>query len=222
MKTLNTLLLFVPLIAGVAQTADQSAPAYFTVYNVTGDSTVSQQFVVKITNPSVIQQARALLSIPEPERPHVRGIVVKAPSYFNAPWSFHLDPVSIGFFEISVEVCDASTSEVDGHLTQVGEAFLPDNVWCPWSSRLLAEIPAPDNAASSLRIASAASNSEAAISPGALVSIYGQNLTDQTENAETPAPADTLAGITTEINAATETDSRQLTLLLALPRRSMP
>jgi uncharacterized protein (TIGR03437 family) len=100
---------------------------------------------------------------------------------------------------------------------QVGEAFLPDSIWCPWSSKLLAEVPAPDTAATSLRIASAASDSEAAISPGALISIYGQNLTDHTENASTTDPAVTLAGITAQIKSPMESSSRQLTLLLGSP-----
>lgn len=143
--------------------------------------------------------------------------MVKAPSYYNSPWSFHVDSASIGFSDFSVEVCDASTSEVENHLTEVGEAFLPDSIWCPWSSHLLAEVAAPDGAANSLRIASAASDSEAAISPGALVSIYGINLTNQTESAATTDKVVTLAGITAEIKAANEIDSRQLTLLLASP-----
>jgi uncharacterized protein (TIGR03437 family) len=217
MKTLNTLLLFIPLIAGLAQTNNQTTPAYFTVYNVTGDSTVPQQFVVEITSPAVIQQARALLTIPESERPHVRGVVVKAPSYFNSPWTFHIDPASVGFSDISVEVCDAATSEVEGHLAEVGNAFLPDSVWCPWSSRILAEIPAPDNAATSLRIASAASDSEAAISPGALVSIYGQNLTAQILQAGTADTVVNLSGVAVQVKAATETESRPLSLLMASP-----
>ncbi len=217
MRTPKILLLFVPLVTGLAQSTDPSAPAYFTVYNVTGDSTVSQQFVVKITNALTIQQARTVLTEPESERPHVRGIVVKAPAYFNSPWSFHVDPATVGFFDASVEVCDASTSEVENHLMQVGEAFLPDSVWCPWSSSLLAEIPTPDAAATSLRIASAASDSEAAISPGALISIYGQNLTGLTESATTANPVATLAGITVQIKAASEATSRQLSLLLGSP-----
>ncbi len=217
MKSLDTLILFVPLIAGFAQTADQSPPAYFTVYNETDNNTVSQQFVVKINNPSVIAQARAMLANPAAGSAHVIGTVVKAPSYFNAPWSFHVDPASVSFSDFSVEVCDASTSYVEDHLTEVGEALLPDNVWCPWSSHLLAEVPAPAGAATSLRVASAASDSEAAISPGALISIDGQNLTGQTEQAGSSESVLTLAGVTVDIKAASEAENRHLNLLFASP-----
>jgi uncharacterized protein (TIGR03437 family) len=219
MTLLKAFALFAPLTLSFAQVANQSTPAYFTVYNTTGDgtSTVSEQFVVKIANPTVIQQARAMLSLPESERPSVGGTVVKAPSYFNAPWSFHLDPVSIFLFDQAVEVCDSSTSYLEEHLSEAGEAFLPDSVWCPWSSKLLAEVPEPAGASTSLRIASAASDSEAAISPGALISIYGQNLTNQTEEASSTESPVTLAGITVEITPNGGANSRQLPLIFASP-----
>lgn len=31
---------------------------------------------------------------------------------------------------------------VEKHLSDVGGAFLPGNAWCPWSSRLIAEVSA--------------------------------------------------------------------------------
>ena len=147
----------------------------------------------------------------------MQGTVVKAPAGFNAPWGFHVDPVSVGFFEFSAEVCDANAQYVQDHLTEAGEAFLPGNHWCPWNSTLLAEVPAPADAATYLRVASAASDNEAAISPGALISLYGADLTDHTEQAQSSAWAPTLAGVTVEINANSNAYRRPLPLLMASP-----
>jgi uncharacterized protein (TIGR03437 family) len=198
-----------------AQTNNPAAPAYFTVHDTNDGNDLT--FVVQITNPVTVQQARALLTLPESERPHVQGTVVKAPAGFNAPWGFHVDPVSVGFFEISAEVCDANAQYVQDHLTEVGGAFLPGNHWCPWNSTLLAEIPAPADAATYVRVASAASDSEAAISPGALISIYGANLTDRTEQAESSEWVPKLAGVTVQISANSNAYSRPLQLLMASP-----
>jgi hypothetical protein len=41
---------------------------------------------------------------------------------------------------MSIEVCDAATSYVEEHLAEVGGAFLPGRRWCPWSSRVIAEV----------------------------------------------------------------------------------
>jgi uncharacterized protein (TIGR03437 family) len=215
MKALYALTLFLPIMATNAQTNNPVEPAYFTVYDINDGNDLT--FVVQITDPVTVQQARALLTLPESDRLHVQGTVVKAPASFNAPWGFHVDPVSVGFFETAVEVCDANAQYVQDHLTEVGEAFLPGNHWCPWNSKLLAEIPAPADPATYLRVASAASDNEASISPGALISIYGTNLTDRTEQAETSEWAPALAGVTVEINAAASSYSSALPLLMASP-----
>jgi uncharacterized protein (TIGR03437 family) len=212
----TTLALFV-LFTGLSRAAGQSSPAYFTVSNEDGSATVSQQFVIKVTEPSIIQQAREILSHPASNPLRIAGYIVKAPSYFNAPWSFHLDPSSISFGGGYTEVCDAATSAVENHLSEVGQALLPYNFWCPWQSRLLVEVPPPPGADNSLRVVSAASGSEAAISPGALISLYGQNLTDRTEKAASLELPLTLAGVTVQIKANSEANGHQLPLLFASP-----
>jgi hypothetical protein len=85
----------------------------------------------------------AYFSGEETEAVHVMGKVLKRSKRWNAPWSFHLAPESIEFFAFAIEVCDASIQYVENHLDEVGGAFLPGSVWCPWGSRLLEEIPRP-------------------------------------------------------------------------------
>lgn len=98
------------------------------------------KFVFELADEELIAHARKILSGEETAAVHVTGLVVKSPAPYNPGWSFHLDPGSISFFELSMEVCDAATRYVEEHLDEVGGAFLPGNRWCPWSSRLLREV----------------------------------------------------------------------------------
>jgi uncharacterized protein (TIGR03437 family) len=68
-----------------------------------------------------------------------------------------------------------------------------------------------------MRLASAASDSEAAITPGALISIYGQNLTDQTAQAGEGELPTSLGGVTVEMTVNGAIISRKLPLILVSP-----
>ncbi|GII75844.1 hypothetical protein Sru01_08260 [Sphaerisporangium rufum] len=97
--------------------------------------------VIKLTDPEKIQHARDLLAGKTQDRPHVMGRLVKRPEPYNPGWSFHLDPATISFFQVAIEVCDASPHYVEEHLDEAGGAFLPGLYWCPWGSRLVREVP---------------------------------------------------------------------------------
>lgn len=133
----RALLLFatMAILAGCASAKDQPGTAFFKV----AGATEADAFVIAPSDPAMIAQARAMISGEAPSQ-HVTGLVVAEAAPYNAPWSFHLDPSSISFFEMSIEVCDAATSYVEAHLAEVGGAFLPDRRWCPWSSRVIEEV----------------------------------------------------------------------------------
>ena len=99
------------------------------------------RFVIALNDPAKIEQARKAISDPE-QNPHsVMGIIAKSAAGYNPPWSYHLDPATIEFFEFAIEVCDAAPQYVEDHLAEACGAFLPDCRWCPWSSKVLAEVP---------------------------------------------------------------------------------
>ena len=97
-------------------------------------------FVIALFDPAKIAEARAIASGAEKSKVHVGGLIVRKAARYNKPWHFHLAPKSIAFFEMAIEVCDATTSYVETHLDEVGGAFLPKGHWCPWSSRVVREI----------------------------------------------------------------------------------
>ncbi len=100
-----------------------------------------ETFIIKLNDPERIDQAKAILNGMEKKAVHVTGVIVKTSASYNDSWRFHLEPDSIDFFEASTEVCDSSIQGVEDNLDEVGGAFLPDNKWCPWNSRLIREIP---------------------------------------------------------------------------------
>jgi uncharacterized protein (TIGR03437 family) len=158
----------------------------------------TNQFVIKLTDPAKIQKARDILSGKETQTRHVSGKIIKQPAPYNPPWSFHLDPTTIEFFGLSTEVCDGSMAYVETHLDEAGGAFLPGNIWCPWSSRLIKEIPPPviNNQVTSV---SGASYRRAGLAAEAIVSAFGTNLALATEMAKDKPLPTTLAGTRVKI-----------------------
>ena len=112
------------------------------VWFVFGCPPAKDEFVFELADPARIEHARKILRGEEKRKIHVSGIIRKQRAAYNPAWSFDLDPASISFFELAMELCDAAIRHVEEHLEEVGGAFLPDNRWCPWSSRLLRELPA--------------------------------------------------------------------------------
>lgn len=103
-----------------------------------GDNRTSA-FFVSIENQETIQKARNILQgIEQPLS--IGGTIVDEPVCWNPSWSYHYDPKSVYFFEMSVEVCDASYEYVENNLADVGGSFLPQNNHCPWGSFLIEEV----------------------------------------------------------------------------------
>jgi hypothetical protein len=106
----------------------KSKPAYFRI-----SDGLSSDFVVRLDDPSKIAEART-------SKLHITGIIVKERACWNPNYSFHYDPATVEFFEISMEVCDATFSYTEQHLREAGGAFLPGLRLCPWESSVVEEI----------------------------------------------------------------------------------
>ncbi|MEU6596124.1 BP74-related protein [Streptomyces flaveolus] len=126
------------LTVGLAHPAQAADPAYFEFTDIT-----HERAIVRIDDPAKIQHARDLLSGVTDERPHLIGRIVKRQAPYNPRWSFHYNPDTVDFFDVAIEVCDATLPYVEDHLDEAGGAFLPGLHWCPWTSRLTREVLAP-------------------------------------------------------------------------------
>ena len=128
--------LHVGILAEPPSVLPGKGPAFFTMEDAS-----KKPFVLKLISSDQIEHARRILDGSETSRVHVQGTIVKSTAPYNPHWSYHLDPASIDFFEFAIEVCDSASAYVEENLGDVGGAFLPDNHWCPWSSKLLSELP---------------------------------------------------------------------------------
>ena len=63
------------------------------------------------------------------------GDVVRDDPSINAPWSWHIDPASVIFTQMSIEVCDGVPSFVE-------DRTITSEQYCPWSAVLVDLAPA--------------------------------------------------------------------------------
>ncbi|QMU77020.1 calmodulin-binding protein [Streptacidiphilus sp. PB12-B1b] len=124
-------------VAPVARAA-AVAPAYFEMTDIT-----RHVFVVKLTQEDDIRHARELVRGETSDEPHLIGRIIKRRAEYNGRWDFQLDPETVSFYNYAIEVCDATIPYVNDHLDEAGGPFLPGLYWCPWTSRLIKEVPAP-------------------------------------------------------------------------------
>ena len=91
---------------------------------------VGETYKIELATPELVAHAEALLAGEE-----VAGIplgrVVRDDPSVNAPWSWHIDPTTLEWADVTIEVCDGLPSYVeDGTVTS------PD--YCPWSAKVIA------------------------------------------------------------------------------------
>ena len=173
-----------------------------------------ETFVVKMTDPAKIQMARDILSGKIKDRYGISGTVVNKPVCYNAPWSFHLAPESLIFFQVFAEVCDSELQGIEDGVTN--GTIEPGTRWCPWSSLLLKEIPAPNCSKYSITTVNSASYRRSGIAADSIVSAFGQNLTTATDSPkEMPLPI-SLAGTTVRVKDSQGVE-RMAQMLFASP-----
>ena len=112
-------------------------PVYFAFEQ---PSSPGQEFIIQLDDDKKIQKARDILSGTEKNEIHVHGRIIKRTAPYNPRFSFYLDPGTINFFQMAIEVCDANMVYVEDHIDEAGGAFLPGSHWCPWDSRLTREV----------------------------------------------------------------------------------
>lgn len=89
-----------------------------------------EEYRILLTAPDDIEIAQRLLAgEPAPTIPN--GVVVRGDDGgVNAPWSWHIDPATLEWAELTIEVCDGLPSDVEADAIS-GERF------CPWSAEVI-------------------------------------------------------------------------------------
>jgi hypothetical protein len=83
-----------------------------------------ERFRVRILDPIVIEQAAARVG--KGQGLIVTGYTRDGDGGFNQPWTWHLDPGSVRFAEVTMELCDGCPTGL-----VAGVQF------CPWSTEVL-------------------------------------------------------------------------------------
>jgi hypothetical protein len=111
------------VIAGCAPTTSAHDP--IAVFEVAG----VEQYRIELATPELVEHAEKLLN-GEAVAAIPLGTVVRDDPSVNAPWSWHIDPATLEFAAVTIEVCDGLPSYVeDGTVTS--------DQYCPWSAELV-------------------------------------------------------------------------------------
>jgi hypothetical protein len=94
---------------------------------------VDEQFKIELATPELIEHARRLLAGEEVASIPL-GTVVRDDPGVNAPWSWHIDPATLEFADMTIEVCDGLPSFVE-------DATVTSDQYCPWSAKVIAVEP---------------------------------------------------------------------------------
>jgi len=94
---------------------------------------VDEQDTIELATPELIERARRLLAGEEVASIPL-GTVGRDDAGVNEPWSWHIDPATLEFADMTIEVCDGLPSFVeDGTATS--------DQYCPWPAEVIAVEP---------------------------------------------------------------------------------
>lgn len=133
-RPLILLIMLMPLLTSCDRSAVVPESAVFTVRACVGSDEVpdGETFQVQITDPETITEAERLIG--SDDRRIVTGPLRRGDGGFNEPWSWHLDPDSVAFADLTIEVCDGCPymleDDVDYWVDTVGQ-------YCPWSTEII-------------------------------------------------------------------------------------
>jgi hypothetical protein len=89
-----------------------------------------ETYRIRLTDPDDIEIARQLLAGEvDPKIPN--GIVVRGDSDVNIDYTWHIDPDSLEFVDVTTEVCDGLPSDVE-------QGIITSEYYCPWAAEVIA------------------------------------------------------------------------------------
>jgi hypothetical protein len=89
-----------------------------------------EEYKIRLTEPADIEITRKLLAGEEaPRIPN--GVVVRGDPDVNVGYTWHIDPESVEFADITMEVCDGLPSDVE-------KGIITSDRYCPWSAKVIA------------------------------------------------------------------------------------
>ena len=88
-----------------------------------------ETYKIELATPELIEHVKQIMAGEEVAL-IPNGLVVRDDPSVNAPWSWHIDPASLNFADVTTEVCDGLPSYVeDGTVTSP--------YFCPWLTKVI-------------------------------------------------------------------------------------
>ena len=88
-----------------------------------------ETYKIELATPELIEHVKQIMA-GEDVALIPNGLVVRDDPSVNAPWSWHIDPTSLEFADVTTEVCDGLPSYVeDGTVTSP--------YFCPWLTKVI-------------------------------------------------------------------------------------
>ncbi|QYH37151.1 hypothetical protein FFT87_07520 [Salinibacterium sp. M195] len=89
-----------------------------------------EQYAIELATPELIEHAKRLLA-GENLAAIPNGVVIRGESSVNEPWSWHIDPATLEFANVTIEVCDGIPQYVE-------DEIVTSDRFCPWSAQIVA------------------------------------------------------------------------------------
>jgi ABC-type enterochelin transport system substrate-binding protein len=114
------------ILPACGSSSDEGIEGVIVTFEVAG----SEQYKIQVTDPENITIARDLLAGNEgPKIPN--GIVVRGDAGVNEGYSWHIDPDSLEFADMTTEVCDGLPLDVENEI-------ITSEYYCPWAAEVIA------------------------------------------------------------------------------------
>ena len=121
------------VLALAACSEDVSGPEYEAVYEVEVNG---ERFRVALQTPAQIAKADSLLASGVEQNLH--GTLKRGNGGFNMTYSWHLEPATVAWPDLSMEVCDGRpNSEVEAEVDYYIDTI---QYYCPWGAKIVAKI----------------------------------------------------------------------------------
>ena len=88
-----------------------------------------ETYKIELDTPALVKHAEQLLK-GEDVAAIPLGRVVRDSPGVNKPWSWHIDPKTLEFAQVTIEVCDGLPSYVEDHTVTSKD-------YCPWSAKVI-------------------------------------------------------------------------------------
>jgi hypothetical protein len=104
------------------------APPAIATFQVTEEH--GETYKIELVTAARVENAKKLLAGDEAPSIPVGEVIRDDPDGINDPWTWHIDPTTVEFADVTTEVCDGLPSDVE-------QDIITSPLYCPWAAKLI-------------------------------------------------------------------------------------